>query len=630
MSNDVNVPTTMARPRFSCHPRRPSLAPISEHSLLKSASGIRRRASREAPRVLLFVPPYTRLIEPSPTGSAFRDMGIDTFEVMKRAGTPIGLLRIATSASRAGYEVKIVDAPFAGWHQEDMMLEIPEGQLFRYGLTDAQIVKIISDFTPDIIGIQCNYTVQWGNARALADLIKRIDPSILVLSGGAHSSGDWQNAIIDSPIDIIVCNEADKSFVTLLDAVTSADASIEEVTGVAYRRGFTAIRNDRMHGGRAKSQYITLNPSRQSLQERRDLMPLPDFGFISMKDYELPYHSAGARARLNGAWAQVFSTIGCNVGCDFCYIPMVNGPWRALGADWFDLHLADLKRHGVSEVLIEDDHLMHDPLYAMEICKLLKKHDLPWVEEGGLSLFNLMLLHGGESFLDSMSPEEQKHPNFVKVIKAMKSGVTAKSMIEAMGDSGCYNVYLAVESANEDSLTNSNKPRINSIQKYTSEIVEMFNENNIQVTGGFMLGFVNAPEHEGGEPYIETLEEVQRTIDYSVKLMKSGMAYANPFIVTPIPGTKTWEFQKDYVVRNYDTGWSHEKATMGTDRWSAEDMERMRLKLLVDANGAERVAKMIKRGTWPVDSAQGTEPGAPHDGAHRQLEIVEQRVPSGS
>lgn len=50
--------------------------------------------------------------------------------------------------------------------------------------------------------------------------------------------------------------------------------------------------------------------------------------------------------RKHGAWAQIFSTIGCNVNCNFCYIPKINGPWRALGLDWFDLHLADLLKQG--------------------------------------------------------------------------------------------------------------------------------------------------------------------------------------------------------------------------------------------------------------------------------------------
>lgn len=72
--------------------------------------------------------------------------------------------------------------------------------------------------------------------------------------------------------------------------------------------------------------------------------------------------------------------------------------------------------------------------------------------------------------------------------------------------------------------------------------------------------------------------------------------------VTPLPGTKMWDFQKDYVVRHYDNGWSHEKATMATERWSAEDIERMRLELLVRANGADPVTELVRRGTWPVDA----------------------------
>ena len=171
-----------------------------------------------------------------------------------------------------------------------------------------------------------------------------------------------------------------------------------------------------------------------------------------------------------------------------------------------------------------------------------------------------------------------------------------------MAESGCYNVYLAVESANEDSLGNSNKPKINAIRSATSEIVSLFAENGIQVTGGFMLGFVNPPTASDGEPYIESMDQIERTIDYSVELMGAGMAYANPFIVTPIPGTPMGEYQRKFAVRNYDTGWSHEKSTLATPSWSAEDIERMRLKLLVDANGKNKVLKMVQRGTWPVDA----------------------------
>lgn len=583
-------------PRFSVAPTRPALQHLGLPSLKSSRSGIRRRANGEAPRVLLFVPPYTRLIEPVPLGSAFADIGIDTFEVMKRAGTPIGLLRIATVAKRAGYDVQIVDAPFAGWSQENTLVNVDQGHLVRYGLTDVQMRKIIEDAQPDIVGIQCNYTVQWGNARALADLVKSIDPNLLLVTGGAHSSGDWQNALLDSPFDFTLINEADRAFTLLLDAVTHEGGNVDAVPGIAYRSySGQLVRPTR------KSSYLSIVPARQDLDERLGVMPLPDFSFLNMNNYLQPYHSSGARVRKTGAWAQIFSTIGCNVNCNFCYIPKINGPWRALGLDWFDLHLADLVKQGVTEVLIEDDHLMHDPLYAMEVGKLLKKHHLPWVEEGGLSLFNLVLLHKGERFLAELDEQELKSPHYRNVIAAIRGGLTAKTFIRSIADNGCYNIYLAVESANEESLVNSNKSRFNAIQQATFEIIQMFTECGIQVTGGFMLGFVNPPASAAEQPFIESLGQIGNTIDYAVSLMGAGMASANPFIVTPIPGTEMWAYQQQYVVRHYDNGWSHEKATMATEQWSAEDIEKARMELLVRANGADRVREMVRRGTWPVD-----------------------------
>lgn len=190
-----------AGPIFSVAPTRATLQNLGLPFRTTSHSATRRRSHGEAPRVLLFVPPYTRLVEPAPKDSAFTQIGIDTFEVMKRAGTPIGLLRIATVARRAGYDVQIIDAPFAGWEQESPLVQVDQGHLLRYGLSDEQMRTIIETAQPDIVGIQCNYTVQWGNARALADLVKSIDPNLVLVTGGAHSSGDWQNALLDSAFD---------------------------------------------------------------------------------------------------------------------------------------------------------------------------------------------------------------------------------------------------------------------------------------------------------------------------------------------------------------------------------------------------------------------------------------------
>ncbi|MER6715162.1 cobalamin-dependent protein [Streptomyces sp. NPDC000877] len=396
--------------KFSSAPERPPLRHLGRPSLRRSASGTRRRARGEMPRVLLLVPSYTRVVEPPPERSSFRTLGLDTFEVMKRAGTPIGLLRIAAGARLAGFDVRIVDSPFAGWEQERRVVDLGGGSsLVRYGLDDTQLRALIEDFDPDIVGVQCIYTVQWGNARALADLVKDIDPAIVTVTGGSHPSGDWQYAVPDSPFDHVVINEADQTFTALLQALTEPDGDIDAVPGIAYRR------------------------------------------------------TDGAVVRTTAR------------------------------SPWFDLHLAEIRKQGVTEVLIEDDHLLHDPLYAMSVCELLRKHDLPWVDDA-----------------------ERRNPNFRNILAAMRSGLTCRALIKAMADGGCYSVYLAVQSANEDSLVESGKPRLNAFQQATGEIVEMFTEYGIQVTGGFMPGFVNPPEQPGGEPYIESLEQIEKTIDYAV------------------------------------------------------------------------------------------------------------------
>lgn len=573
-------------PEFSCDSHRPNLANPPRNSLKKSVSGVRRRESGERPRVLLLVPPYTRLKGRASLDSPLRSIGIDTFEVMKRAGTPIGLLRIGTTAKSQGYEVCIIDAPFEGWHQEEEFLQISDGEmLYRYGLSDDQIRHAIESFNPDVVGIQCSYTVQWGNARALADLVKSLNSDLVVVGGGAHCSGDWQNALSDSSMDVIVQGEADVTFHELLKALTTSEACIDHVSGIRYRQ------NDRL-----------VSTGDRPYMNRRMIHELPplDLGLLRMGLYKQPHHSAGERRCKDGAWAQTFATIGCNVKCDFCYIPKINGPWRSLGLDWFDRHLTDLRTHGVSELLIEDDHLLHDPEHALQIFNLLEKHRFPWVEEGGLSLFNLLILHQGENFIESMNKNDYTNPIFTHAIHALRAGITARTLIQAMARSGCYSVYLAVESANEKSLKHSNKPAMNAMQQATAEIVALFAEAGIQVTGGFMLGFVNPPRVSSGLAYVESLEEMERTIDYAKLLMGAGMTYANPFIVTPIPGTPLWEYQKNFAQRNYDTGWSHERATMGTDFWNPEMLDNMRLKLLVEVNGPEKVRSMFQRGTWPV------------------------------
>jgi hypothetical protein len=75
-----HLPVVVENPvvKFSSAPQRPPLRHLGKPSLRTSVSGARRRARGEAPRVLLVVPSYTRVVEPSPDRSSLRALGLDT------------------------------------------------------------------------------------------------------------------------------------------------------------------------------------------------------------------------------------------------------------------------------------------------------------------------------------------------------------------------------------------------------------------------------------------------------------------------------------------------------------------------------------------------------------------------
>jgi radical SAM superfamily enzyme YgiQ (UPF0313 family) len=202
------------------------------------------------------------------------------------------------------------------------------------------------------------------------------------------------------------------------------------------------------------------------------------------------------------------------------------------------------------------------------VAKLLGKHGFRWIEEGGLALYKM--LNPGQ-------------------------GLSAEGIISAFADNGCYRVYLAIESANEESLGQMNKPRINAIkQQRAFEIVKRFAMAGISVVGGFMLGFLKGDYHE-------TKKQISRTVEYAKRFMAHGMDFANFFIVTPFPGTGDFALQRRYIARDYDW-FSHEVPVLACHEWSIEDMEEIYEGARRSVNGDMLVDHIMRSGNWACRS----------------------------
>lgn len=591
---------------------RPSLESVLSRQLAEGFFPNSLSSTHENPwqkgqtsRVMLIVPPYTRLIrsldviaktiareqqdarayaEDQQILTTFQHAGITSLEEMKRAGIPMGLLRVGTAAKKAEYNVKIVDAVFEGWDHEYHYFDTSEGSsVSRYGLTDQQIFDRVQDFQPHIVGISIDYTHQWGNARHVADLVKRINPQIITIMGGTHAHGLPEDVLLDSPTDYVVFGPADETFVVLLDILTGKKKKhVEEIPGIAYRSRGEIIRT-----------------KRQAFPRSIDAIAIPDLSLIDLSLYGKKYHSAGERVRDDGHLLYGFTTVGCNTRCTFCAIPPVQGAWRAMNETTFDEYLQYITSQGVTEFIVEDDHLFHDPEWALYVFRKLREYELPWVEEGGVGLFTLIALLPEISEEYIRASIEGSPSVFQKTIEAKRKGITAELLIRAMAESGCHSLYLAVESANGTSLGTSHKPILNAQELYTRQVVSLFAKYGIKTTCGVMLGFLNS---ESKSIYVESHENIQRTVAYGKMLREAGAAYINPFIFTPLPGAPHFDDLKRYVIRNTDEGFSHEFGTITAPNglWTRDEMSLLRSYAIVQTIGMEGYKQILETGTWPV------------------------------
>ena len=566
---------------------------------------------KRKPKIMLIVPPYARIKKSldviaenisykvqNDSNRRFcesliaqlRKEGIEYLEEMKRAGVPMGLLRIGTAAKKAGYDVKILDGVFEGWNNERHMFDSSEGDtIFSYGLSFAEIERKIREYGPDVIGITCSYTHQWGNARAVADLVKKIDRKIPIIMGGVHVTGLPGDALLDCPSDYAIIRQADFSFVNLLDFITRRDGTkqdVSEVAGIAFKKD-------------GKAWQTFPRPYMKGI----DFIAIPDLSLVNLSLYDGEFHSAGRRRNLDGHLLYGFTSIGCNTGCNFCAIPTSQGGFRKMNEQKFDEYLRYIAGEGVKEFLVEDDHLMHDPEWARYVFRKMKEYGLPWVEEGGVGLFNLIALlpEVDESFVRESAVN---HKIFDNTLQAKRRGLTTEQLIEEMALNGCYSLYLAVESANKESLEHAHKPKLNSAEEYTRKIVKMLDRRGIRVTCGFMLGFIE--QNERGLS-VESRACIMNTIRYGRMLKEAGASFINPFIVTPLPGAPNFRgLEKslgNFLLRNTDLGYSHEFSTVDAPNgvWTRDEMNLLRVYSLIYGNSMKNYKEMLKTGTWPVN-----------------------------
>jgi radical SAM superfamily enzyme YgiQ (UPF0313 family) len=454
----------------------------------------------------------------------------------KRAGCPIGLELIASELVAQGFNVMLVDACMAAYNQ---LTPQPDGTV-RYGLTDDQLKNVLVRFHPTVVGITSLFSNQHGNVEATAQIVRQVYPNAIIVEGGSHATGD-ANEVLKSPaVDMVVRKEGLQTFPELCLSAERGNSrrNFTDELGVTFKNqmGWVIENDDR-----------PFLPNFDGLAERKLEIPLHPM-------YDTPEHTGGSRHRNTGRHAYILSSEGCPLKCEFCHIHTMAGTIRYYGLERFDQEVARLKAAGVNELVVEDDMFFADLPRAMAIGDILKKYDMAWFEEGGLSMFKFM----------------KPGP-----------GLTYQQIVDKLAETGCYRFYLAIESANKQSLAKSHKPHINTEVELAEDIVRYTAQKGIQAVGGFMLGFKG---NNGG--YEESLEDIERTVAYARRLKLAGLAYVMLFVFTAIPGTAVYNHLKS-VFPNLDLRTSHERAAFPVGGLTPAELTERRLKWMDFVNGED-------------------------------------------
>lgn len=468
----------------------------------------------------------------------------------RRAGCPIGLELIASELIAKGFNVIFIDACMSAY---DQYTEQGDGTI-RYGLTDEQFETVLAKFNPDIVGITSLFSNQAHNVEQVARLVRRTYPNTIIVEGGSHASGDVDEVLKSSCVDMVVREEGLVTFRKLCRFLEAGISSRHNthVLGVSYKDESGRVIHNRSCG------FI---PTFDGLAPRRLEIPLHPM-------YDTPEHTGGSRRRKNGRHAYILSSEGCPLKCDFCHIHIMAGNIRYYSLKRFEQEVTALKAAGVTELIVEDDMLFADIPRALAIAAILKRYDMAWFEEGGLSMFKFM-----------------KPGN----------GLTHKDVLDALVENGLYRFYLAIESANKDSLAKSHKPHINTEVDMAEEVVRYAARKGIEAVGGFMLGFKG--KNGGGKEFEETRKDIERTVAYAKRLKEAGLAYVMLFLYTAIPGTRAYAYLKS-VFPDLDLRTSHERSAFPVGGLAPRELTELRLEWMQQVNGQSCMGIADKTKNW--------------------------------
>ncbi|MBI5845496.1 MAG: cobalamin B12-binding domain-containing protein [Deltaproteobacteria bacterium] len=363
----------------------------------------------------------------------------------------LGILSLAAVCEAAGHRVSLADA-------------------VAEGLSEEEVIARVAAFSPDVLGLSATTPVI-SRAGSLAGAVRKRFPGLFIVLGGPHATALPEGTLSAFPaFDAVVIGEGEAAFSELVSAL-SAKRPLSGVSGLALRA----------------NGAVTRTACRTMISDL-DSLPFPAWHLLP--GFPRAFRPAVFNYRKSPS-AHCVTSRGCAGACTFCD-RSVFGRTPRFHSAFYMAELSEMlvRRHGVRELVFEDDQFLADPERIETFCRILldRRLNLDWSAA------------------------------------ARAGSVRDAALLDLMKKAGCWRLSFGLESADEEVLTRACKGTSPDMMR---RAVTLTRRTGMEAKGFFILGLPG-----------ETEESMARTISFAKSLPLCDCAV---FFATPFPGTAIYD-----------------------------------------------------------------------------------------
>jgi anaerobic magnesium-protoporphyrin IX monomethyl ester cyclase len=403
--------------------------------------------------------------------------------------TPTWCLLLAAAMRSKGYNVEIFD-PLAERMTIDESVERIQQKKARLNCF------VVYGQNPN------SGTVNMHGAALLSQALKLKDPHLINVFVGSHMSAIPLEVLEDEKsIDIVLTNEGVYAIENLLKLDSYGEEALGGVKGIGFRK---------------KGIPFLTFPERIVPQDKMDI-DLPGYAWdlLPYKNqpldlYRAHFWHAEYKHEKRTPFAAIYTSLGCQFGCDFCMINILNrddnepigvaanySKMRFWSPEFIIKEFDKLYEMGVRTLRISDEMFLLNKKFYVPLCELL-------IERGYGEDLNMWAY----SRVDTIKTKES---------------------LDLIRSAGIRWLALGIESGNRNIRLKASKGKFEDVD--ISDVIKKVHDADIEVIANYLFGLPG-----------DDMDSMQTTLDLSFEL---NTAAWNAYPVMALPGSTLYKKARD-------------------------------------------------------------------------------------